>query len=99
MGTFQLIARLIIILVSLILSKSNVNAQGCPNADFSQGNFNNWTGFTGNYYNPAINTGIVNGRHTIMTGPGTDPYTCGGLPLVPPGSTFSARLGNDNWRG
>jgi gliding motility-associated-like protein len=80
----------------LILSKSNVNAQGCPNADLSQGNFNNWTGFTGNYNNPAINTGIVNGRHTIMTGPGTDPNTCGGLPLVPPGSTFSARLGNDN---
>jgi gliding motility-associated-like protein len=100
MGTLQNFKNniwLIIILVSLILSKSNVNAQGCPNADLSQGNFNNWTGFTGNYNNPAINTGIVNGRHTIMTGPGTDPNTCGGLPLVPPGSTFSARLGNDNW--
>lgn len=40
--------------------------------------------------------GIVNGRHTIMTGAGTDPFSCGGLPIVPTGSTSSARLGNSN---
>jgi gliding motility-associated-like protein len=70
------------------------NNAGCPNANLSMGNFNNWQGFTGNYSNPAAAMGIVNGRHTIMTGAGTDPFSCGGLPIVPPGSTASARLGN-----
>jgi len=70
------------------------NNAGCPNANLSMGNFNNWQGFTGTYANPAATPGIVAGRHTIMTGPGTDPFSCGGLPIVPPGSTTSARLGN-----
>jgi gliding motility-associated-like protein len=72
------------------------NNAGCPNANLSMGNFNNWQGFTGNYSNPAAAVGIVNGRHTIMTGAGTDPFSCGGLPIVPPGSIASARLGNSN---
>ena len=67
------------------------NNAGCPNANLSMGNFNNWQGFTGTYANPAATPGIVAGRHTIMTGPGTDPFSCGGLPIVPPGSTTSAR--------
>lgn len=74
-----------------------VNAQnGCDNADFESGTFQNWTGQTGSCC--AINTptnGIVNGQHTIMTGPGLDPNSCGQIPVVAPGSTFSARLGND----
>jgi gliding motility-associated-like protein len=80
-----------LILFSNVIGQNNA---GCPNANLSMGNFNNWQGFTGNYSNPASAMGIVNGRHTIMTGPGTDPFSCGGLPLVPPGSTASARLGN-----
>jgi gliding motility-associated-like protein len=88
----------IVVMAMALASINHVFAQnGCPNADFSQNNFSNWTGFTGDYWNPAQATGIVNGRHTIMTGTGTDPNSCGGLPLVPPGSTFSARLGNSNW--
>lgn len=72
------------------------NNAGCPNANFSMGNFTNWQGYTGNYANPAAAVGIVNGRHTIITTQGIDPNTCGGLPMIPPGSTFSARLGNSS---
>ena len=89
--------RLLVILFSLgitpVVTYTQNNA-GCPNANLSMGNFTNWQGFTGNYANPAASPGIVAGRHTIMTGAGTDPFSCGGLPLVPPGSTSSARLGN-----
>ena len=85
--------------VILVFAHFNAIAQnntGCPNANLSMGNFTNWQGFTGNYSNPAASMGIVAGRHTIMTGAGTDPFSCGGLPIVPPGSTSSARLGNSN---
>lgn len=91
------VALLFNVLVIIALCSYDLKAQnGCPNADFSAGNFSNWTGFTGNYNNPAQNSGIVNGRHTIMTGAGSDPNSCGNIPLVPAGSTFSARLGNSS---
>lgn len=67
----------------------------CTNSGFELGNFNNWTGETGNCC--PVNTqtvGIVAGRHTIMTGNGTDPNTNNVVPVVCPGSTYSARLGN-----
>lgn len=80
-----------------LLSHSPVLSQStCPNADFGQGNFSNWQGYTGNYSNPSQTPGIVNGRHTIMTAPAIDPYTCNGLNVIPPGGTTSARLGNSN---
>jgi gliding motility-associated-like protein len=72
------------------------NNVGCPNANFSSGNFANWQGYTGNYANPASAVGIVNGRHTIISTPGIDPNTCGGLQMIPPGSIRSARLGNQS---
>ncbi len=68
----------------------------CDNADFSQQNFNNWVGRTGSCC--AINTptvGIVNGRHTIMTGAGSDPVACNDITFVAPGYSASARLGNN----
>lgn len=74
-------------------SQTNV---GCPNANFSMGNFSNWVGYTGSYSNPASSVGIVGGRHTIISAPGTDPFSCGGLQMIPPGSSSSARLGNSN---
>jgi len=67
----------------------------CPNADFSQGNFSNWVGYTGTYTSCCPTQGIVNGRHTIMTG-GTDVNTGNLLNVLPPGATRSARLGNSN---
>jgi hypothetical protein len=76
----------------------------CTNINFNTGNFNGWYGTTGlstmsptgsqtpNYNSNSI--GIVNGRHTIMTG-GNDP--CGGFPRVDPlGGPRSVRLGNNN---
>jgi len=38
--------------------------------------------------------GIVDGRHTIMTNPVGDPFTCGNVLTIPPGEPFAARLGN-----
>lgn len=76
----------------------------CTNIGFSNNNFTGWFGTTGlstrayigaptpNYDATAL--GIVNGRHTIMTG-GNDP--CGGFPRVDPlGGPFSVRLGDAN---
>ncbi|MBZ0207213.1 MAG: gliding motility-associated C-terminal domain-containing protein [Flavobacteriales bacterium] len=73
-------------------------ASSCPNSGFDNGDFTNWSGGTG--YCCPINVGntmIAAGRHTIMTGPGTDPNTDGAITVVAPGGgTYSARLGNDN---
>ncbi|MFM7668770.1 MAG: hypothetical protein ACKO7D_11355, partial [Bacteroidota bacterium] len=69
---------------------------GCTNSDFESGTFQNWSGQTGTCCGVNTpNNGIVNGQHTIMSGAAIDPYSCGNIPVVAPGSTFSARLGND----
>jgi len=74
-----------------------VRGQGCVNADFSSGDFTGWVGRTGSCCPINVGaTGIVNGRHTIMTGAGTDPIACNDIELVAPGYQFSARLGNSN---
>lgn len=75
-------------------------AQGlssCTNADFEQGNFSGWSGQIGHCC-PVSTTplGIVNGRHTIMSGTGTDPNTCGNVTVVAPGGLYSARIGNQD---
>jgi gliding motility-associated-like protein len=81
----------------LLFSQNQVFSQvsGCPNADFSQSSFLNWTGSTGSCC--GINTpniGIQPGQHEIMTG-GFDPAVgCIQLPMVPPGAAFSARVGD-----
>ncbi len=80
---------------------------GCPNADFSQQNFNNWIGHTAVYpYNTPgsnistsgtayyYNAGIVNGRHTLITTSTPDPFTCGNVMTLPPGENQCIRLGN-----
>ncbi len=76
----------------------------CTNIGFNNNNFTGWFGTTGlstradidaptpNYDATAL--GIVNGRHTIMTG-GNDP--CAGFPRVDPlGGPYSVRLGDAN---
>jgi len=81
----------------------------CVNADFSQGNFNGWTGSKGgNNYGSYVNIiqGIISGvpnsppsdtnRQTIMNVPGTDHNTGDLLSVLPPGGTSSARLGNES---
>mgnify|MGYP007071564397 CR=1 FL=1 len=82
---------LFFIFSSFIYSQQPIN--NCPNLDLSFGNFTNWVGRTGTCC--PINlptTGIVNGRHTIMT-TGNDPIIPA-LSLTPPGYSRSARLGN-----
>ncbi|MFZ9581675.1 MAG: hypothetical protein ACO28O_01720, partial [Crocinitomicaceae bacterium] len=74
--------RLLLLLFSFSLCFGPVFSQnnaGCPNANFSMANFTNWVGYTGTYQNPAATMGIVNGRHTIISAQGTDPFSCGGL--------------------
>lgn len=86
---------LVAVSVTLFFHTTALSQSNCPNSDFSMNNFTNWTGSTGTCC--PINTptpGIVAGRHTIMTGPGMDPQSCNQLPVVPPGFTYSARLGN-----
>jgi len=78
-----------------VISIDLLGQNTCPNADFSQSNFSNWVGYTGTFTNCCPTQGIVNGRHTIMTG-GTDAHTGNLLNVLPPGATRSARLGNDN---
>lgn len=54
------------------------------------------TGTYGTFYNPYQYTGIVSGRHTVITRQGTDPRTNGGLYMIPPGESYSFKLGNEN---
>jgi len=69
----------------------------CPNSDFESGTLTGWQGQIGNCCPIGTSpSGIVNGRHTIMTGTGTDPKTCDVVRVVAPGGLYSARVGNDN---
>lgn len=96
----------IFVFVQLFFSLSLFSQSACTNADFEMGNFTNWTGQTGtccpiNTGANGLSTAPVNsatgtGRHVIMTGNGTDPNTCGNVPVVAPGSIYSARLGNSS---
>lgn len=68
----------------------------CPNSDFRLGNFSDWEGYFGDYWNPAISKGFALTRHSIIQAPaGFDPNTCNELNPVPPGEAYSAKLGND----
>lgn len=48
----------------------------------------------GDFYNPFMHTGVVGGRHTVITWQDTDPYTGNLLPLLPPGENAVVKLGN-----
>jgi gliding motility-associated-like protein len=81
----------------LILIAKNIWGQ-CENSGFENGNFQNWTGYTGSCC--GINTpqlGLVPGQHTITnTASGFDQTVapCFNLPVVAPGSNYSCQLGN-----
>ncbi len=48
----------------------------------------------GSYSSPYSYTGVINGRHTVMTAAdGYDPYSSNQLPCVPPCESNSVRLG------
>lgn len=90
-----------LIMIILLFAETTINAQqfsSCMNADFEQNNFNNWIAGTGDCCPVNINnSGVVPGRHTIISEAGTDQYSLGYIPFVPPGGgNYTARLGNDN---
>ena len=64
----------------------------CP--DFTDLNGPNVTCQYGDFYNPFMHTGVVGGRHTVITWQDTDPYTGNLLPLLPPGENAVVKLGN-----
>ncbi|MFH1160517.1 MAG: PKD-like domain-containing protein [bacterium] len=91
--------------LALVLSGNPARGQtqsNCPNSDFDLGDFTNWQGYYGTFWNPAQDTGFVTfpppfERHLIIPAPGYyDPNTGDLLLTVYPGEEFSARLGNDN---
>jgi gliding motility-associated-like protein len=94
-----------LIILFLVLTKTIYLSQSiCTNADFESGTFQNWVGQygtccvintpTNGLVTAAINSPTNIGQHVIMTGNGLDPNSCGEIPVVAPGSTYSARLGN-----
>lgn len=85
------------LLLSALFFATQMHCQSsCPNSDFESGTLTGWQGQTGNCCPITTTTpGIVNGRHTIMTGTGTDPNTCDAVTVVAPGGVYSARVGND----
>ncbi|HNU34507.1 MAG TPA: PKD domain-containing protein [Bacteroidia bacterium] len=93
---FYLLIICIIVCIYFYPAQSQQNSY-CTNSGFELGNFSNWTGYTGDccVLLNAVN-GIVTGRHTIMSGNGTDPNTNNVVKVVAPGTNYSARLGNQN---
>ena len=82
----------IIISISMAMQAQSVSPV-CP--DFTNLSASYVTATTGNTGNPFATTGIVNGRHTLITTQGTDPKTGGALQLLPPGESSVIKLGNE----
>jgi len=82
-------------LLLLVFTVPFYSQSSCPNSDFESGTLDGWQGQTG-YCCPIATSpsGIVSGRHTIMSGTGTDPNTCDVVHVVSPGGLYSARVGN-----
>ena len=88
-------------LITLLLCMASGWAQSvCPTTpDFMDLQGSCVTCNYGTTSNPFQNTGVVNGRHTLITQQGTDPKTGGQLPLLPPGESSVIRLGNERTGG
>lgn len=72
----------------------------CYNSDFSAGDFTGWTGYYGTYSAPGQNEGILeNDRHGVIFTSFQDYHTCNQLASIPPGETYSAKLGNASGGG
>ncbi len=90
------------IFISLDTEKVNAQVQDttiCPNSNFNQGNFNDWTGCYGYFSSPCIQPGFLTGGahplYKIIHAPGWhDSNTCGNLLNVFPGDAYVARLGD-----
>ncbi len=86
----------------------NLNTS-CDNSNFNLGTWAGWTGCYGYGTNPPLNSCQTNGMitggpyppnytvplHVLMPAPGhTDYWSCGMIPTVFPGESFSARIGD-----
>ncbi len=89
--------KFLLLCCQLLLASQAFPQSSCGNTGFEMGDFSSWSGTTGQCC-PINSTfpGIVTGRHTIMSGAGFDPNTGNNIPVVAPGGSFSARLGNSN---
>src|SRR5262245_3314348 len=103
-------ASFLLLLCIALTAFSQTNDCG-TNAGFETGDTTGWVFRYGSYGTgvcpPAAgtcpsflfdftNTGMVAGRHTIVSTVGTDPNSGGTVPYVPPGGgTYSFKLGND----
>lgn len=86
---------LILFFLLIVQSITAQNVSSCTNSDFELGDFTGWQGQTGSCCPVSTApSGIIAGRHTIMSGTGTDPLTCDNVSVVAPGGTYSARIGN-----
>lgn len=92
------------LLLGVTINSFAQKVSSCANSDFANGNFTNWVGHTSVYPTNTpgsninipyyYNTGIVNGRHTIITNATPDPFTCGNVLTLPPNERRCVRLGN-----
>jgi gliding motility-associated-like protein len=101
---------LLFLIINILKSSIVFGQSGCPNSDFSMGNFTDWSGSTGinsaGDYSSIVN-GIVQGttnsgpfdpgQQTLINAPGTDPNTGNALNVLPPTGTSCCRLGNANY--
>lgn len=85
----------ILIFSIYIIPQKDYAQVGCPNANFSEGNFNNWIGFIGGFGMPNMFPGINARNHQIIETSYPDPNTCNNLLSIPEGELFSAKLGNE----
>lgn len=87
----------IVIIVFLLVNITNAQVSYCPNSDFELGGFSGWNGQIGKCCPIGTSpSGIIIGRHTIMSGTATDPDTCNQVTVVAPAGLYSTRLGNNN---
>ena len=81
-----------LLLATLLLAVFAAGRAQCP--DFTDLTGPGVTCQYGDFYNPFMHTGVVGGRHTVITWQDTDPYTGNLLPLLPPGENAVVKLGN-----
>lgn len=96
--TLRILLFSVIFLVEFIAVKSaKAQTVGCPNADFSNGNFANWIETRGRTNGTlyGANWGQnTYGNFEIINTPGNDPNVP--VPMIPPGYSVSARLNYRN---
>lgn len=94
---FSLLLRTVTVLLTILFAVTSAHAytayDGCPNLSNLGASY--VEAYTGRTWEPMQDKGVVEGRHTVISTQGTDPYTDNKLKLLPEGATSVVRLGND----